>query len=295
MMSAYGPEEELPAKSFDDEEISTLVREYVKIGDETDKEAILIALKIRKKSHYQLLPQKVLNLHATKEEQYAQSVMYRKTNRPGDGHAIFRRFAVDPYGTDRGNSLELRTYLQQRIEGSALNPASGAANPPPNASPALLTKWKYEVVRQLVIELNWLLAEVKQDGDPKALKNIMGVGSKYTFLCSAHRQPKQCSAEDYMVHMLDQSAEKLADQKIFPRNAKSLTSQGMKTISDIVRRLYRIFPYCLLHQGPVFKAFETRRHLYARFLAFNERANFISHNKLTPYISKSQLIQRMAR
>ena len=46
MMSAYGPEEELPAKSFDDEEISTLVREYVKIGDETDKEAILIALKV---------------------------------------------------------------------------------------------------------------------------------------------------------------------------------------------------------------------------------------------------------
>ena len=45
-MSAYGPEEELPAKSFDDEEISTLVREYVKIGDETDKEAILIALKV---------------------------------------------------------------------------------------------------------------------------------------------------------------------------------------------------------------------------------------------------------
>ena len=46
MMSAYGPEEELPAKSFDDEEISTLVREYIKIGDETDKEAILIALKV---------------------------------------------------------------------------------------------------------------------------------------------------------------------------------------------------------------------------------------------------------
>ena len=46
MMSAYGPEEELPAKSFDDEEITNLVRQFVKIGEETDKEAILIALKV---------------------------------------------------------------------------------------------------------------------------------------------------------------------------------------------------------------------------------------------------------
>ena len=46
MMNAYGPEEELPAKNFDDEEISNLVRQFIKIGDETDKEAILIALKV---------------------------------------------------------------------------------------------------------------------------------------------------------------------------------------------------------------------------------------------------------
>ena len=46
MMSAYGPEEELPAKNFDDEEISNLVRQFIQIGDETDKEAILIALKV---------------------------------------------------------------------------------------------------------------------------------------------------------------------------------------------------------------------------------------------------------
>ena len=221
--------------------------------------------------------------------------MYRKTNRPGDAHSIFRRFAVDPYGTDRGNSLELRTYLQQRIEGSSLNPASGAANPPPNASPALLIKWQYEVVRQLVVELNWLLAEVKQDGDPTALRNTMGVGSKFTFLCSAYRVPKQCSAEDYMVYTLDQSAELLTDPKIFPPNAKTISAKGTKVMSDIVRRLYRIFPHCLFHQPAVFKSFENRRHLYARFLAFNESSNFISPKRLQPYISKSQLAKLMSR
>lgn len=221
--------------------------------------------------------------------------MYRKTNRPGDGHDTFRRFAVDPYGTDRGNSLELRTYLQQRIEGSGLNPASGAANPPPNASPTLLKKWQYEVVRQLIVELNWLLAQVKQDGDPKALRKKMGVGSKFTFLCSAHRQPKSCSAEDYMVHMLDQSAETLTNIKLFPPKSKTISEAGMKNIGDIVRRVYRIFPYCLFHQAPVFKAFEKKRHLYARFLAFNASSNFISHKKLQPYISKSQLASSMSR
>ena len=221
--------------------------------------------------------------------------MYRKTNRPGDGHSTFRRFAVDPYGTDRGNALELRTYLQQRIEGSALNPDSGAANPPPSASPSLLKKWQYEVVRQLVVELNWLVAQVKQDGDPAALRNKMGVGSKFTFLCSAHKVPRQCSAEDYMVHMLDLSAETLTDPKLFPPKSKTISPKGQKILTDIVRRIYRIFPHCLYHQGPVFRAFENKRHLYSRFLAFNERSNFISHQKLQPYISKSQLAKSMSR
>ena len=248
---------------------------------------------IRKKSHYQLLPQNILNLHATKEEQYAQEVMYRKTNRPGDGHSTFRRFAVDPYGTDRGSSLELRTYLQQRIEGSALNPDSGAA--PPNSSPSLLKKWQYEVVRQLIVEMNWLVAQVKQDGDPAALRNQMGVGSKFTFLCSAYRVPRLVSAENYMVHMLDQAAELLTDPKIFPPKAKTISQKGQRVMTDIVRRIYRIFPHCLYHQGPVFRAFENKRHLYARFLAFNERSNFISHQKLQPYISKNQLAKSMSR
>lgn len=297
MMGQLGAEEELPAKHFDDEEITRLVRQYVDIGDETAEEAIVIALKIRKKTHYHLLPQKILDLYASKEERYAQTVAHRKTNRPGDGYATFRRFAVDPYGTDRsGSALELRTYLQQHTEGSALNPADGAANPPPNSSPMLMKKWQYEVVRQLVVELNWLLAQVKRDGNPEALKKVMGVGSKFTFLCSGgHIPPKECSAEDYMVHMLDQSAETLTNTKLFPPNARTISANGMKRICDIVRRIYRIFPHCLYYQPDVFKSFEERRRLYARFLAFNEVSNFISHKKLQPYISKSQLTKFMSR
>ena len=95
--------------------------------------------------------------------------------------------------------------------------------------------------------------------------------SEWQYLCAVHEPPKPCCAIDYSCHTLDWAAYILTSQKHFPSRltlgseASGGTQQGVRQLTNIMRRVYRIFAHAWFQHRGVFWDVEGREGLYVLF------------------------------
>ncbi|KAI7574792.1 hypothetical protein KC343_g22929, partial [Hortaea werneckii] len=110
--------------------------------------------------------------------------------------------------------------------------------------------------------------------------------SEWQYLCAVHDPPKSCSAIDYCCHTLDWAATTLTSSKMFPSRlglgsspSSSLSAAGtaaalttdkvlasqMKEITNIFRRVYRIYAHAWFQHREMFWRVEGKTGLYVLF------------------------------
>ena len=95
--------------------------------------------------------------------------------------------------------------------------------------------------------------------------------SEWQYLCAVHDPPKPCCAIDYCCHTLDWAANVLTSQKHFPSRltlgteASGGTQQSVRQLTNIFRRVYRIFAHAWFQHRAVFWQVEVSEGLYVFF------------------------------
>jgi hypothetical protein len=104
--------------------------------------------------------------------------------------------------------------------------------------------------------------------------------SEWQYLCAVHDPPKSCSAIDYCCHTLDWAASTLCNSKLFPSRlglgsggagmsttggSDKVLLQQMKEITNIFRRVYRIYAHAWFQHREVFWRVEGKTGLYVFF------------------------------
>jgi hypothetical protein len=93
--------------------------------------------------------------------------------------------------------------------------------------------------------------------------------SEWQYLCAVHNPPKSCCAIDYCCHTLDWAANTLTSLKDFPSRlalGEGNTQHGqMRQLTNIFRRVYRIFAHAWFQHREMFWKVETRTGLYILF------------------------------
>ncbi len=96
--------------------------------------------------------------------------------------------------------------------------------------------------------------------------------SEWQFLCAVHESPKSCCAIDYCCHTLDWATNIVTSQKIFPSrlslgagDAMDERGAGVKHLTNIFRRLHRIFAHAWFQHRGVFWQVEGQTGLYVLF------------------------------
>ena len=93
--------------------------------------------------------------------------------------------------------------------------------------------------------------------------------SEWQYLCAVHDPPKSCSAIDYCCHTLDWAASTLCNSKLFPSRlglgSDKVLVQQMKEITNIFRRVYRIYAHAWFQHREVFWRVEGKTGLYVFF------------------------------
>ena len=85
--------------------------------------------------------------------------------------------------------------------------------------------WQYEHIRQFITQLNLLIVHL-QDSDACHQEKCpkMKATDMWLYRCASHKQPQDCSAIDYMLHLLDHSTSTLLDPKNFKSRFEILKS-----------------------------------------------------------------------
>ena len=95
--------------------------------------------------------------------------------------------------------------------------------------------------------------------------------SEWQYLCAVHEPPKPCCAIDYCSHTLDWAGETLSSNKNFPsrltlgNGAAGGSTAAVKILTNIMRRVYRIFAHAWFQHRSVFWDVEGREGLYIFF------------------------------
>ncbi|KFY29958.1 hypothetical protein V493_02203 [Pseudogymnoascus sp. VKM F-4281 (FW-2241)] len=148
--------------------------------------------------------------------------------------------------------------------------ASILATPPFGVDRAL---WLYELCRFLINKCNDLIVGFLFDTPACSASTCPEMrASEWQFLCAVHESPKSCCAIDYCCHTLDWATNIVTSQKIFPSRL-SLTSgdvmddksTGVKHLTNIFRRLHRIFAHAWFQHKGVFWQVEGQTGLYVLF------------------------------
>lgn len=129
--------------------------------------------------------------------------------------------------------------------------------------------WQYEHIRQFILELNLLVVQLLGVCTSKCCPK-MTANETWLYICAAHKQPKECSAIDYMIHSLDHSTAIVQSTSNF-NSRVSIPPTSTKHLLSIMRRLYRLFAHTYFHHKAVFAEFEAEMHLCARFTHFARR------------------------
>ena len=132
--------------------------------------------------------------------------------------------------------------------------------------------WLYELSRWSVIKANELLIAFFADNPPCSAETCPEMrASEWQYLCAVHEPPKPCCAIDYCCHTLDWAGDTLSSNKNFPsrltsgNGAAGGSTAAVKILTNIMRRVYRIFAHAWFQHRSVFWQVEGQEGLYIFF------------------------------
>ncbi|KAL5119357.1 hypothetical protein ACEQ8H_002626 [Pleosporales sp. CAS-2024a] len=142
------------------------------------------------------------------------------------------------------------------------------AQPPENVDKTL---WLYELCRFLIQKVNSIIVALFSDNPPCSSVTCPEMrASEWQYLCAVHDPPKSCCAIDYCCHTLDWAANTLTSPKHFPSRLALGTDQSTqhsqaRQLTNIFRRVYRIFAHAWFQHRDMFWSVEARTGLYIFF------------------------------
>ncbi|KAF2223814.1 Mob1/phocein, partial [Elsinoe ampelina] len=164
------------------------------------------------------------------------------------------------------------------------NTAIQLSTPPPGVDRGI---WLYELCRLLVTRANTIITSLFADAPPCSASTCPEMrASEWQYLCAAHDPPKSCCAIDYCCHTLDWSATQLTSSKLFPSRlalgTENVTSnQQLRKMTEIFRRVYRIFAHAWFQHREVFWRVEGRTGLYLFFKTVCDEFRLIPEDSYT--------------
>lgn len=110
--------------------------------------------------------------------------------------------------------------------------------------------------------------------------------SEWQYLCAVHEPPKSCCAVDYCNHTLDWAANVLTSPKHFPSRLALGGEAGnavnsMRQLTNIFRRVYRIFAHAWFQHREVFWSVEATYGLYVFFKTVCDEYHLIPEDSYT--------------
>ncbi|KAI4129943.1 MAG: hypothetical protein LQ347_003571 [Umbilicaria vellea] len=159
------------------------------------------------------------------------------------------------------------------------------ATPPENIDRSL---WLYELCRFLVQKANSLIVAFFAESPPCSAQTCPEMrASEWQYLCAVHDPPKSCCAIDYCCHTLDWAGNILTSQKHFPSrltlgsDSAGGSQQGVRQLTNIFRRVYRIFAHAWFQHRQVFWHVEGQEGLYIFFKTVCDDYNLIPEDNYT--------------
>lgn len=147
--------------------------------------------------------------------------------------------------------------------------AVSLANPPDGVERSL---WLYELCRFLTMKVNNLIIAFFAENPPCSAESCPEMrASEWQYLCAVHDPPKPCCAIDYCCHTIDWATNILTSPKYFPSrltlgsDAAGGPQASMRYLTNIFRRLYRIFAHAWFQHRDVFRQVENTDGLYVFF------------------------------
>jgi hypothetical protein len=131
--------------------------------------------------------------------------------------------------------------------------------------------WLYELCRFLVLKANAIVVGLFSDKPPCSSQTCPEMrASEWQYLCAVHDPPKSCCAIDYCCHTLDWAANTLTSPKHFPSRLSlgsdsNTAHQQIRQLTNIFRRVYRIFAHAWFQHREVFWKVEGKTGLYVFF------------------------------
>lgn len=159
------------------------------------------------------------------------------------------------------------------------------ADPPEGVDRSL---WLYELCRFLTMKVNNLIIAFFAESPPCSSQTCPEMrASEWQYLCAVHDPPKSCCAIDYCCHTLDWATNTLTSPKYFPSRL-TLGSENaggpqasMRHLTNIFRRLYRIFAHAWFQHRDVFWEVEGHDGLYVFFKTVCDMYNLIPQDNYT--------------
>lgn len=115
--------------------------------------------------------------------------------------------------------------------------------------------------------------------------------SEWQYLCAVHEPPKACCALDYSCHTLDWAAYTLTSQRHFPSRLTLSPQEGLadaddqdsgvKQLTNIVRRVYRIYSHAWFSHRSVFWDVEGREGLHLLFKTVTDEYELMPEESYT--------------
>ncbi|KAL2848795.1 Mob1/phocein [Aspergillus pseudoustus] len=159
------------------------------------------------------------------------------------------------------------------------------AEPPEGVEKSL---WLYELCRFLTMKANNLIIAFFAENPPCSSQTCPEMrASEWQYLCAVHDPPKACCAIDYCCHTLDWATNILTSPKHFPSRL-TLGSEsgggpqaGMRHLTNVFRRLYRIFAHAWFQHRDIFWQVEGHDGLYMFFKTVCDLYNLIPPDNYT--------------
>ncbi|KIX94656.1 uncharacterized protein Z520_09702 [Fonsecaea multimorphosa CBS 102226] len=147
--------------------------------------------------------------------------------------------------------------------------------------------WLYELCRFLTQKANIVSIFLMNDNPPCSAQTCPEMrASEWQYLCAVHEPPKSCCAIDYCNHTLDWAANVLTSPKHFPSrlalgSEAGNVIQSMRQLTNIFRRVYRIFAHAWFQHRDVFWSVEATYGLYLLFKVVCDEYHLIPEDSYT--------------
>lgn len=159
------------------------------------------------------------------------------------------------------------------------------AEPPEGVDRSL---WLYELCRFLTMKVNNLIIAFFAEKPSCSAQTCPEMrASEWQYLCAVHDPPKSCCAIDYCCHTLDWAMNTLTSPKYFPSRltlgseAAGGSQASMRHLTNIFRRLYRIFAHAWFQHRDVFWEVEGHDGLYVFFKTVCDLFSLIPEDNYT--------------